>query len=222
MAYASLADLVAAFENPSRDPTLLNGRYDARHTASGLFQITNETWAGFGGYPSAASAPVDVQYAQFGQLVGQRGLQPWTCPGCDPALSAYVANHPDVMSLPVTTDPGASSGASSGADATGANQYIGGGSPSGLLGNGQGWFGTNIGAPAPGSPQAVQGSSLPGGGQPGSLGKAATGWVDSFTGWLGHVAGRVGLFALAIVFIIGALILFGIKSGISIQQGAPA
>lgn len=116
MSYSSLAELVAAFENPTGNPTLLNGQYDATHTAGGLYQVTNSTWNGFGGYASAVSAPVDVQNAQFAQMVGARGLADYTCPGCDPALTNYVNNNPSALSLPIfgSGSAGASSGASSG------------------------------------------------------------------------------------------------------------
>jgi hypothetical protein len=211
--FDSLQQLVQHFENASGDPTALNYRYDATHTASGLYQITDTTWAGFGGFNSAYLAPPEVQTQKFASLVQSRGLADWTCPGCNPKLTDYLNSNPEAAGLPVLS--GATPATSAG---DGANLYTDGSAPSGLFGNGQGWFGTSLGAPAPGT-TVEQGSALPGGGKPGSLGTAASGWVSTFTDWLGSVATRVGIFVLAIVFIVGALVLFGLKSGIETETG---
>lgn len=48
-------------------------------SASGYYQITSGTWAGFAGYPAANLAPKAVQDAKARQLVATRGLQPWDC-----------------------------------------------------------------------------------------------------------------------------------------------
>lgn len=48
------------------------GDYTARaagSTASGAYQFLDSTWAGFGGYPSAASAPAEVQDAKAAESV---------------------------------------------------------------------------------------------------------------------------------------------------------
>ncbi|MBV9415802.1 MAG: transglycosylase family protein [Solirubrobacterales bacterium] len=47
-------------------------------TASGYYQITNQTWAGYGGYPAAYLAPKPVQDAKARELLATRGLNPWT------------------------------------------------------------------------------------------------------------------------------------------------
>lgn len=54
-----------------------------------------------------------------------------------------------------------------------------------------------------------------------STGTAAssTSVTSSITGWLASIAGRVGLFVLAIVFIIGAIALLALKTGIEIETG---
>jgi hypothetical protein len=47
-------------------------------TASGYYQITDTTWADFGGYAHAYLAPKSVQDAKARQLIQTRGLEPWT------------------------------------------------------------------------------------------------------------------------------------------------
>ncbi|MBV9809414.1 MAG: transglycosylase family protein [Solirubrobacterales bacterium] len=46
-------------------------------TASGYYQITDGTWAGYGGYPEAYLAPKAVQDAKAHELLATRGLNPW-------------------------------------------------------------------------------------------------------------------------------------------------
>jgi hypothetical protein len=46
-------------------------------SASGLFQALHGTWGGYGGYPEAWMAPVDVQWAHAHELYALRGTQPW-------------------------------------------------------------------------------------------------------------------------------------------------
>jgi len=108
MSYSSLAQLVQHFES--------GGDYTAQNkttTASGAYQFINSTWQqyagqiGYGQYQTAASAPPAVQDAVFAQAVQQRGLADWTCPGCNPALSAYLQANPTASGLPVnaTSNP---------------------------------------------------------------------------------------------------------------------
>ena len=103
MSFASLAQLVQSYES--------GGNYAAQNptsTASGAYQFTNATWAQYApqagysvaDYPTAAAAPPAVQDAVFAQTVSQVGLQPWTCAGCDPGLTGYVASN-DVSGLPI-------------------------------------------------------------------------------------------------------------------------
>lgn len=49
-----------------------------RSTASGLWQVLDSTWGGFGGYAQAWQAPVDVQNAKAAALwAGGRGAFHW-------------------------------------------------------------------------------------------------------------------------------------------------
>ena len=111
--FSSLAQLVQHYETGgSTDPyTAVN----PKSGASGAYQFVNSTWGQYAGqigvstaqYPTAADAPPAVQDAVFAQAVKSRGLQDWTCPGCNPGLTSYVASN-DVSALPVgasTTGP---------------------------------------------------------------------------------------------------------------------
>ena len=204
--FASLSDLVQYFENRSGNPTALNYAYDSTHTASGLYQVTNTTWGGFGGYPTAASAPVEVQQQQFASMVQARGLRDYTCPGCDAALTNYVTNNPSALNLPIFAG---------GQDAAGAASNPPG--PAGFWD----WF--NKG---PTAGQGIQATSDAAMHPVTTATQAATGAVSNVfqpvIDWLGSISTRLGLFVLAIIFIIGALVLFGIKSGVEIQQGGPS
>lgn len=76
-----------------------NYRYDSTHTAGGFFQITNSTWkdtapaAGvdLGQFPTAMSAPFDVQKSVATTLYNQRGFQPWE-PN-NPSLASYISQQ---------------------------------------------------------------------------------------------------------------------------------
>lgn len=107
MAFQSLADLVKHFES--------GGNYTAVNPSShaaGAYQFVPSTWRLYGSqlgidtsaYPSAAVAPPEVQDAVFQQAVAKRGLGDWTCPGCNPALSSYVAANPGDARLPPIGD----------------------------------------------------------------------------------------------------------------------
>jgi hypothetical protein len=107
MAFQSLADLVKHFES--------SGNYTAVNPhsgAAGAYQFVPSTWRQYGSqlgidtsqYPTAAMAPPEVQDAVFQQAVAKRGLGDWTCPGCNPALSSYVASNPGDARLPPIGD----------------------------------------------------------------------------------------------------------------------
>ncbi len=107
MAFQSLADLVKHFES--------GGNYTAVNPSSGAagaYQFVPSTWRQYGSqlgidtsaYPTAAVAPPEVQDAVFKQAVAKRGLGDWTCPGCNPALSSYIAGNPGDARLPPIGD----------------------------------------------------------------------------------------------------------------------
>ena len=107
MAFQSLADLVKHFES--------GGNYTAVNPSShaaGAYQFVPSTWRLYGSqlgvdtsqYPTAAVAPPEVQDAVFQQAVAKRGLGDWTCPGCNPALSSYIAGNPGDARLPPIGD----------------------------------------------------------------------------------------------------------------------
>ena len=76
-------DIIEKYESGGRN--VPNYRYDPTHTAQGYWQITNSTWreaaprAGvdINQYPTAMSAPKDIQRIVAGKLFEERGFQPW-------------------------------------------------------------------------------------------------------------------------------------------------
>lgn len=56
------------------------GAVNPRTGAAGLYQFLPSTWAGYGGYASAADAPADVQRERFNQVwAGGSGASHWSC-----------------------------------------------------------------------------------------------------------------------------------------------
>lgn len=210
--FSSLQELVQNFES--------GGNYAAvspTSTASGAYQFTNPTWQQYAGqlgidltrYPTASSAPASVQDQVFGQAVSQNGLNDWTCPGCDAPLSNYLLANPSAANLPTfaggSSNPATSQGGSwlSNFLAPGFNYNDTTPQNEGVLPQ------APAGAPTSGVAQA--GAALSGAG-------GVSGIFGQFTNWLSSIASRAGLFVLAVLFIIGALVLFGIKSGIEIES----
>ena len=171
MSYTSLASLVQNYETGgSANPYTAT---NPTSTASGAYQFTNSTWQQYAGaagvntsqYPTAASAPPAVQDAVFAQAVSQSGLQPWTCPGCNSALSSYVGAN-DVSQLPVFAEGYGSNGTSGG---SGGDFYI---DPSG------GTASPNIGAGSSASGSSGSGSSA------GNTGTTVSGAVGADVGYV--------------------------------------
>lgn len=105
--FGSLADLVKHFESSGGNYSAVN----PTSGASGAYQFVPSTWHQYASqigvdtvqYPTAASAPPAVQDAVFTQAVSKRGLGDWTCPGCNPGLSSYLASNPDAANLPISS-----------------------------------------------------------------------------------------------------------------------
>lgn len=56
------------------------GNYQAQNptsTASGAYQVLRSTWNNYGGYPTAASAPPEVQDQFAAELYARSGSRPW-------------------------------------------------------------------------------------------------------------------------------------------------
>jgi hypothetical protein len=194
--FSSLAALVQNFES--------GGDYGAQSqtsTASGAYQFINSTWLNYAGqagidtsaYPTAVSAPPAVQDAVFAQAVQSNGLNDWTCPGCDAPLSNYLAANPGALSLPVLSTSG---------PATGSGTVTGTSSPA-----------------MPASTAPVSGTTGAAGKSSGSVFNPAT-WFSALGGWIASVAARGGLFLLGTIFVLGAIALLAVKSGIEIETNA--
>src|SRR5215831_3584824 len=97
MAYVTdikqLAETVKRFES--------RGDYLAKNpnsSASGAYQFVDRTWRRYADargfdtniYPTARSAPPEVQDAVFAQAVKTNGLNDWTCPGCNTPLTNFL------------------------------------------------------------------------------------------------------------------------------------
>jgi hypothetical protein len=195
----SLSQLVQTFESQGQ-----YGIYQqqGKSSASGAYQFLDQTWQHYAGqigvdtstYPRAAMAPPNVQDAVFAQAVAVNGLGDWTCAGCNPKLSNYLAANPSAAGLPV----------------------LPGGSPATGISPGLASSATPDGGSAP--PVSPGASTTAPAGSGASLNPAS--WLPALSDWFASIAGRAGLFILAVIFIIGALLLFGIKSGISIETSA--
>jgi type IV secretion system protein VirB6 len=94
---ASVLPLIAQDES-SDNPTAQNP--DPNSTASGLFGMTNATWAealqlcgcsSVSEFGSAYEAPANVQIAAADALINNNGLSDWLCSGCDAAFTTQVA-----------------------------------------------------------------------------------------------------------------------------------
>jgi hypothetical protein len=111
--FSSLADLVKHYESGG-DYTNVN----PKSGASGAYQFVPSTWRTYAlqagvdvsQYPSAASAPPAVQDSVFANMVGQRGLADYTCPGCNAPLTSYVNANPSVTNLPIFAGGNGSTG----------------------------------------------------------------------------------------------------------------
>lgn len=211
MAFATLNDLVKAYESKG-DYTALNYRYDSTHTASGAYQITDTTWRRFASaigvdlsqYPSAYKAPASVQDSVFAKMVSTNGLSDYTCPGCNPKLTSYLASNPDAAGLPIgggdgtVFAPGVNAGTS---NPTGtAPGMDANGNPCTAIQNALG-----LGGCGNASRTAADGSKI----------GSSNGTVQGFFSWFS--LSRLSLAVLAILFIGGAIMLLAIRSGISIE-----
>lgn len=90
-------------------------------TASGYYQITNTTWAGIptsitGGYPTAMSAPADVQANAAAYLYNQSGFASWAPYNSN--LAAAISSQGGASAFPTPGNYAAPSGLPGEADWT--------------------------------------------------------------------------------------------------------
>lgn len=89
-----VAALVCQDESGCRN--IPNYRFDAGHTAGGIFQITDTNWRFYAPqldidiekYPNAMSAPEHEQGQVFGLMWAREGSRPWTC--CNAKLTRHL------------------------------------------------------------------------------------------------------------------------------------
>ena len=102
MSWEAAAPLIAGTE--SNDRNVPNYRYDAGHTASGHYQITDTNWRAYGPrvgvdvsqYPTAMSAPKGIQEAVAKLMYQEQGFAPWA--PYNPKLAAAIGWNGQRMS----------------------------------------------------------------------------------------------------------------------------
>jgi hypothetical protein len=79
----SVLNVIAQHETGNRN--VPNYRYDATHTASGFYQITDTNWRAYGQgvvdlskYPHAIDAPKEVQAQVAARMYREQGIGPWS------------------------------------------------------------------------------------------------------------------------------------------------
>jgi hypothetical protein len=118
MATAAFAQASPALENhpllpviaeaESQGQNVPNFRYDQRHTAGGILQITDTNWRTYAPqldidvnkYPNALSAPLLEQRRVGGLMLAREGVNPWTC--CNDKLRRQLG---DGTVVPVSAKP---------------------------------------------------------------------------------------------------------------------
>lgn len=179
-------------------------------TDYGVFQINSGAWPQLS--PSSlVDAPLATQAQAAATVYKQQGLTAWSTYN-----SGAYQNYPSGVT-PSDTSPATDASNQSwwnilGQSAGNALGTVANPLGSAISGIGQAGSGA-MGSAAQSVTNSVTGAVSS------AVGSAASGAIDKLTGWLGSISTRFGLFVLAIVFIIGALVLFGIKSGVEIQQG---
>lgn len=220
--FASLQQLVQNFESGGNYSAVNPNPAPGSSAASGAYQFVDSTWQRYANqigvdtsaYPTAASAPANVQDQVFNQAVSQNGLGDWTCTGCNAPLSNYLASNPDQASLPVFAGGSGGGGTTTdnGGGTPGYGQQIlnglntlGNTNPFNMITNPVGSVGGAV-MSTPAGASAVNGAVQTG--------------VSSVFAWL--LSSRVALAVLAVIFIGGAILLFAIRSGIDINLPTPA
>ena len=152
-------------------------------TASGLYGFLNSTWQEFAPqvgvdtalYPTAASAPGDVQT----QVAAITPASNWLCPGCDAGITQAVSADPSLL----TTIPG------TGIDVTSLNQDFSGGP------EGETYNAYPASELAPGQTAATPSTATA---------AANPGFFGQLVGDVENLASRAGIVLIGIVLLAGA------------------
>lgn len=163
---------------------MLNYRYDATHTASGYYQITNTNWLAIAPtlgidttqYPTAISAPFDAQTQVASNLLAQpNGIQNWS--NYNPQLASALNNG--------------------GGSALNTN---GGGSPLSAP--------TTYGYDPTTGAQSIPTTSTQDPGSTATATPSSTDWFAEAKTWISGLASRGALFVIGLILLIGAVIMF--------------
>lgn len=189
---------------------VLNYRYDATHTASGYYQITNTNWNAYAPgqgidtnqYPTAISAPYDAQTSVANYLLTStpQGVGNWSNYNPQLASALNTADTGSGMTGTGTVGPGERYTGQSGSWNSGIpdTPYPSGNDPlAGVPGTGQPGGGSNL---DPNSGQSNPTNMTPSTG--------SSDWVTEITGWLSALASRGALFVIGAILVIGAVAMF--------------
>ena len=100
-----LGTLIIQYESGGHnDP---NFRYDSKHTAGGICQMTDTNWRRVAPtididlvkFPNAGSASEHAQKQACWKLLAMDGVSPWTC--CNKQLREYLAQQPQLQPVKV-------------------------------------------------------------------------------------------------------------------------
>lgn len=216
-----------------------NYMFDSKHTASGYFQITDTTWAGTtagqnSGFTHAMDAPFSTQQAVAGELIQKNGLRDW---------APY--DHIDGNLSHYDTTPLSGPGGTPVAGSTVTAGQGAGSDASATLRNGDGTYTQSNGQPVNGTPTTSTGgnitkanpsqtpiaiatgadetaaATLKAGADASAAAKTLSqGLYSAAFAGAGDLISRVGLVAVGLVLLAGALYIIAAEHGAPVPGGS--